>query len=401
MKILQVVDFFKPFWSSGGITPVAYHIAKGLVEKGHEVTVYSNGDGRDTSVEVQKNRATTVDGMTVYYFGNLFPQLARRNIYSTYMVPIVSRKGLRAFDIVHIHTYRSTLAVPVWYFARKYDIPYILQPHGTVETYFEKGMLKRVFDRVWGRVMLKHAAKLVAVTPAEAEQFERMGVNKDRVEIVPNGIDPAEFASLPPKGEFRKKYHLSDDEKVVLYLGRIHKIKGLDLLVQAFATLGMELGRVRLVIAGPDDGYLSNLKSMLRELKMEDRVTLTGALYGVEKLEAYVDADIYVLPSVYEVFGITLLEALMCGTPVIGTDRCGVSAWLDNRGGYVVPYEPEALKHALEVMLADAELRRRFGEQGRRLVMEQFTWAGAVDKVEGIYRDAVAEKPMLSDRPQE
>lgn len=398
MKVLQVVDFFQPFWSSGGITPVAYHVAKGLAMRGHDVTVYSNGDGRDTSVKVQKNRATTVDGMTVYYFRNLFPQLARMNIYSTYMVPFVSRKNLRHFDIVHIHTYRSTMAVPAWHSARKYGIPYIIQPHGTVETYFEKGALKRVFDMLWGRAMLRHAAKLVAVTPGEAKQFERMGLNRDSVEIIPNGLDETEFANRPPKGEFRKKYHFSDDEMLVLYLGRIHKIKGLDLLVQAFASLSAELGKVRLVISGPDDGYLPALKRVVRELKVEDRVTLTGALYGAEKLEAYVDADVYVLPSVYEAFGITLLEALMCGTPVIATDRCGVSPWLDNRAGYVVPFDPEALRRALERMLADAGLRRQFGEEGRRLVMEQFTWAGVVEKVEGLYRQAVLMNQQTKGR---
>jgi glycosyltransferase involved in cell wall biosynthesis len=392
VKILQVVDFFKPFWSSGGITPVAYHVARGLALKGHDVTVYSNGDGRDASVKVRKNRPTAVDGMTVYYFRNLCPPLARRNIYTTYMVPFVSRRELRRFDVVHIHTYRSTMAVPAWHFAMKYRVPYVLQPHGTVETYFDKGTLKKAFDALWGRSMLKHAARLVAVTPAEAGQFERLGLGRDRVEIIPNGIDAAEFAALPPRGRFRAKQGFRDDERVVLYLGRIHSIKGLDLLVRAFASLGPDPGPVRLVLAGPDDGYLPALKKEIRDLKVEDRVTLAGALYGGDRLEAYVDADVCVLPSVYEVFGITLLEALMCGTPVVATDRCGVSPWLDNRGGYVVPFEAGALAGALRRMLADPDARRRFGEEGRRLVTEQFTWAGVVDRVEGLYREALAAK---------
>lgn len=389
MKILQVVDFFKPFWSSGGITPVAYHIARGLVEKGHEVTVYSNGDGRDTSVRVQKNGPTIVDGMTVYYFRNLFPALARRNIYSTYLVPVVSRKSLRDYDIVHIHTYRSTLAVPVWYFARKYGIPYVLQAHGTIGTYFEKGMQKRIFDRLWGRAMLRCAARLVAVTPAEVKQYEHMDVSQDRVRVIPNGIDPAEFANLSPRGEFRRKYGFGNDERLVLYLGRIHKIKGLDLLLRAFAPLSGEMGKVRLIISGPDDGYLSTLKKIMRELRVEDRVTLTGPLYGAEKLAAYVDADVSVLPSTYEVFGITLLESLMCGTPVVATDRCGVADWLNNRGGYSVPFDSVALRQALKMMLANEGVRRKFGVEGRRLVLEQFTWAGVIDRVEGVYREAL------------
>ena len=385
-----MVDFFKPFWSSGGITPVAYHVARGLALKGHEVTVFSNGDGRDTSVRVDKNRATAVDGLTVYYFGNLCPPLARRNIYTTYRVPFVSRRELRRFDVVHIHTYRSTMALPAWHYAVRYGVPYVLQPHGTVETYFDKGMLKKAFDALWGRSMLQRAARLVAVTPAEAGQFQRLGLGPERVETIPNGIDPAEFADLPPRGRFRARLGLADDELVVLYLGRIHSIKGLDLLVRAFASLGPDAGRVRLVMAGPDDGYLAALKRTVRDLGVEDRVTIAGAVYGRDRLEAYVDADVCALTSVYEVFGITLLEALMCGTPVVATDRCGVSPWLANRGGYVVPFDAEALAQALRRMLADPAERRRFGEQGRQLVMEHFTWAGVVDRMEGIYRGALA-----------
>jgi glycosyltransferase involved in cell wall biosynthesis len=392
VKILQVVDFFKPFWSSGGITPVAYHIAQGLVEKGHEVTVYSNGDGRDTSVKVQKNRATTIDGMTVYYFRNVFPVLARDNLYTPYMLPFVVRRDLRTFDVIHVHSCRSTAVIPVWYYARKYNVPYVLQAHGMLETLFLKGTSKRIFDRLWGNRILRDAARVVALTPLEAKQYERRGIERDRIEVVPNGIDLSEFANLPSRGEFRRRYHLSDNENLVLYLGRIHMIKGLDILLKAFASLSTKQGGTRLVISGPDDGYLATLQRMIRQLNVADRVLLTGPLYGVEKQRAYVDADIYVLPSVYEPFGITLLEAMVCGTPVITTDRCGIADWVNNRGGYVVPYDSAALRHALEMMLSNESLRKEFGEQGRKLVLEHFTWAGTVEKIENLYEEALRSK---------
>ena len=136
----------------------------------------------------------------------------------------------------------------------------------------------------------------------------------------------------------------------------------------------------------------------MRELNVEDSITLTGPLYGTDKLVAYVDADVCVLPSVYEVFGITLIEALICGTPVIATDRCGVADWIKDRGGYVVPYDPTALRHALEMMLANESLRKEFGEQGRKLVLEQFTWSGTVDKVENIYREALLTRSNVAAR---
>jgi glycosyltransferase involved in cell wall biosynthesis len=393
MRILEIVDFFKPFWSSGGITPVAYHISKGLVAMGHEVTVYTNGDGRTPEYYVEKNRPTLLDGMTVYYFRNLCPLLAKRNIYSTYMLPIVARRHVAAFDIIHIHTYRSALAVLAWHYAQKHDVPYVLQPHGTVDTFFEKGTLKRIFDGLWGHRMLKGAAKLIAVTPAETSQYRNVGVAEDRVEIVPNGIDLSEFAILPKKGEFRRKHGLGESEKVILFLGRIHMIKGLDLLLRAFADLRVDNTVPRLVISGPDDGYLSELLDLVRQLKLENRVLLPGPCYGEDRLKAYVDADVYVLPSVYEVFGITLLEAWACGIPVVTTDRCGLAEWVHKRGGYVVPYDANALRHALGLLLASESLRKQFGEAGRRLVEEEFTWSGTVERMEDIYREALLSKP--------
>ncbi|NIT57028.1 MAG: glycosyltransferase, partial [Aliifodinibius sp.] len=206
-------------------------------------------------------------------------------------------------------------------YARKYSIPYVLQARGSLITYFYKGWQKRIFDVIWGRRILKDAAKLVALTPIEAEQYRNMGISEDKIEIIPNGIELSEFENLPERGRFRRKHDLGDDQRVILYLGRIHKIKikGLDLLVRAFAELTKPLNSVKLVIAGPDDGYLSSLKKLITDLGISNEVLFTGHLYGEDKVEAYVDADVFVLPSTYEIFGNVVLEACACGTPVIVT----------------------------------------------------------------------------------
>ncbi|GAI33437.1 unnamed protein product, partial [marine sediment metagenome] len=86
-----------------------------------------------------------------------------------------------------------------------------------------------------------------------------------------------------------------------------------------------------LVFVGPDDGYLPALKKLVKELMIEEKVLFTGPLFGKEKLEAYVDADVYVLPSSYEIFGLTVLEACACGTPVVVTEACGLANWVDQR----------------------------------------------------------------------
>ena len=102
-----------------------------------------------------------------------------------------------------------------------------------------------------------------------------MGVPEEKIAIIPNGIDLSEYASLPPEGSFKKKFGIKEKEKIVLYLGRIHKIKGIDILVKAFANVIKKLDSVRLVVVGPDDGYLSELQALIKALRIEDNVLIT------------------------------------------------------------------------------------------------------------------------------
>jgi glycosyltransferase involved in cell wall biosynthesis len=113
-------------------------------------------------------------------------------------------------------------------------------------------------------------------------------------------------------------------------------------------------------------------------------------LYSTKRLEAYVDADVYVLPSTYEIFGITILEALACGTPVIVTDRCGIADVIDGKAGLAVPYDKDRLSDAILRMLSDDKMRQQFREKGKLLVRERYNWGKIVEQVEGLYR-AVAK----------
>ena len=388
MKILQVTNFFKPSWESGGPARVAYEVSKELIERGHEVTVYTT-DGYTSRLSVKKNKPVDVDGIKTYYFRNLSSYLAREIVLPIpYFLPIVARKEIWDFDVIHIHEHRTVVAAIVRHYAKNYGIPYIIQTHGSVLPLFQKQGLKKIFDLSFGYRILSGASKVIALTKTEAEQYKKMGVDADKIEIVPNGIDLSEYDNLPERGEFRKKCTIREDEKLILYLGRIHKIKGIDLLVEAFADLVKELDNVRLVIVGPDDGFLSTLKRQIEDLKIGDKILFTGPLYERDKLKAYVDADVYVLPSVYETFPVTVLETWASGTPVIITDRCGIADFVE-KVGYVVEYNKDQLRDAMFKILRDEGLRKRFGEEGKRLVKEEFEWDKTVKKLERIY-EAIA-----------
>jgi glycosyltransferase involved in cell wall biosynthesis len=374
MKILQVTPFFSPVY--GGSAVVPYQLSKGLAKRGHEVTIYTSDyklgcEYVNSAPEARVCSFKTWLGWTKFFI--------------TPGMVVQVKKAIKNFDIVHMHNYYTFQNVIVHHYAKKHDIPYVLQAHGSVATYFERGSLKKIFDAIWGYTILRDASKLIAATPTEAERYKSMGISEDKIEIVPNGIDLAEFENLPQRGQFRKKYGLNDAQKVVLYLARIHKIKGPDLLAKAFAELSKDVADAKLAIVGPDDGYLTALKELIRELKIEEDVVFTGPLYGRDKLGAYVDADVYVLPSVYETFPVSVPEACACGTPVIVTDRCGIADVIDGQVGLVVPYYKEQLQHALLYMLGDNKIRLQFGEKGKLLVHEKFNWQKITEQVENIY----------------
>jgi glycosyltransferase involved in cell wall biosynthesis len=255
-----------------------------------------------------------------------------------------------------------------------------------------KQRLKKIFDSIWGYRLLQDAAKLIALTPMEAEQYRSFGAGIAKIETVPNGIDLAEFEKLPPKGRFRKKHGVAPDQKMVLYLARLHKIKGPDLLVRAFASIVPRLKDAQLMIVGPDEGYLPALKELVQELDIEPNIHFIGPLYGKEKLEAYVDADVYVLPSIYETFPVAALEASACGTPVILTEYCGAAGMIDGQAGLVVGYDKDQLSDAILRMLSNEEMRQKFAEKGKSLVREKFNWAKIAEQVENIYLNCLPMK---------
>lgn len=373
MKILHVIPYFNP--KRGGDVNVCYHIAKHLTKRGHDVTIFT------TDFEFDEKFARTLNGVRVVPFHcYLNIQLF---LYSPQMKKEL-KKEIKNFDIIHVHDFRTYQNVVGHHYAMNYHVPIVLQAHGDIP-FFEKSRLKTLYDFVWGKRILNNATKVIALTKVEAEQYKKMGVLDDKIEIIPNGIDLSEYENLPERGIFRKKYGINDDEKVVLYLGRLHKIKGLDLLVDAFSDLVKRKDNVKLVIVGPDDGYLSLLKKQIDNLTLNDKVLLTGPLYGNEKLSTYVDADVYVLPSVYDAFPNTVLEALACGTPIIVTDRCGIANLVDDKVGCVVEFDKSQLRNTMFKVLSNEKLRRKFGENGRKLVDERFDWGKIIDRVEKVY----------------
>jgi glycosyltransferase involved in cell wall biosynthesis len=386
LKILQIVYAFYPPYSESGNSRVAYEISKGLARKGHDVAVCTTNVLAGEKMFDPKKKVYNIDGFKVHYHRSLFykPHAFVPLFYSQGVVDEI--KNISDYDVIHLHENRFYTSILLHHYAKKYGIPYVLQAHGDLPRISKHGP-KVLFDVFFGYRLLRDASKVIALTNTEAEQYKSMGVPYERIAVIPNGIDLSEYADLPPKGSFKKKFNIQDKEKIVLYLGRIHRIKGVDILVRAFANVIKKLDDVRLVVVGPDDGYLSELEALIKALKIEDQVLISGPLYGRDKLDAYVDADVYVLPSRYEIFGMTALESVACGTPVILTENCGIAEYFRDKTGLVVNADsPSNLQEALLEMLVNRERQKVF-RRNCKTVMQKFNISETVSKLEKVYQD--------------
>ena len=365
-------------------------ISKELAKRGHKVIVYTS-DVDDDYSRVSEN-IKEIDGIEVHYFRNL---TTKTTPYKVFIVPsMVStlKKTIKSFDVVHIHGHRSFQNPAICKLSKSKAVPYIIHAHGTLPRIMAKQRLKWIYDVLFGYRLLRDASRVIALNQMEAEQYRGMGVPEEKIAVIPNGIDLSEYADLPLKGSFKKKFNINDDEKIVLYLGRIHKIKGIDILVEAFADIVEKLEGVRLVVVGPDDGHLGELEVLTNDLKIKDNVLILGPLYDKDKLEAYVDADVCVLPSRYETFPMSLLEAYACANPIVCSKVCGLKDLvIDDVTGLLVEEENVSqLAHSILSMLNDGDRAKEMGMRGRRFVEENFTLEKTVSKLEKIYEDILS-----------
>ena len=375
-----------------GVTQVVYILSKDLVQHGNEVEVYTS-DALDAETRIgTKANFMLVDGIKVDYFHYIM------HYYTFFLTPsiISTAKGhLKEFDIIHIHDYMSFQGIVVAYFARKFNIKYVVQAHGSLAdtTYGRlRSLLKNTLFLMFGLKCVKGASMVIALNQFEAKQYRFNDVPAHKIAIIPNGLDVSRYANLPSKGVFRKKFGISCAEKIVLYLGRIHRIKGIDVLVRAFEGVYKKMESVRLVIVGPDDGYISELEALIKTLKVENRVLVLGPLYGKDKLAAYVDADFYVQPSRYETFPMTVLEAYACGKPVIASKVGGLENLVINgkTGLLVDPENADILAKSILCLLTDVGKATEMGLKGKQFVMENFTVEKVVDRLQSLYREVAS-----------
>jgi glycosyltransferase involved in cell wall biosynthesis len=392
MRILNVTETYAPFLEFGGPPVKVRALSEGLARRGHQVSVLTADWGLEKRLQSQEEKITTErspfgwrrneNGVQSIY---LPTWMRYRTVSWNPAVKRYCRARLQNFDVVHIFGLYDLLGPAVAAASRKRGLPYVLEPIGMFLPIVRNLWLKQMYHAIWGKELLEGASAVIATSEQETDELAAGGLARARVALRRNGVETP--SSWPERGTFRRAHHISDDTKLVLFLGRLSGKKSPDLLLRAFAELSQRSAGipVMLVFAGPDEGGIKGkLAEEAAELGVRTKVQFAGPVFGEAKWAAYRDANVFVLPSQNENLGNTAAEAVAAGTPVIVTEQCGIAPLIAEKAGLVVRHDAAALLEALERILSDSELRGRLAA-GCAEVASRMGWEEPVREMEAIY----------------
>jgi glycosyltransferase involved in cell wall biosynthesis len=400
VRIFFAVHGYKPAWRIGGPIISVSSLAEALVRRGHEVIVFTSNSNLDQNLEVPTNRPVNVDGVEVWYFErqeplqHLLPGVAYVSksigfLYSPKMANALDHI-IPTVDLVHTHlpfnypTYAAARAAvrhhkPLFYHQRGVFHPERLK---------FRSLKKSIYLRFIEVPILKRATTLIALTESEVEYYRRLGVNTP-CHVIPNGIH-TETEAVRLDLAMLRKIGVHQGHTVILFLGRIHPVKGADRLLEAFLHVQHEFPNAVLVMAGPDEFRLEKTyRQRVDAAALTHRVIFPGMVHGKLKAQLLTRADLFCLPSSGEGFSMAILEALASGTAALISPGCHFSEVESAGAGRVVGTDPHDLAIALRDMLSDPLTLRSMGIAGQRLVSDRFTWERITDEVLNAYTEGM------------
>jgi glycosyltransferase involved in cell wall biosynthesis len=368
MRIVHVLDTLDP--ADGGPPQVAIRQASALAGLGHDVSILHC---RPTPDRIEAIRALVES--THGHERVRILEIDRADIQK-----FAGKASGRSLDVLrgaewlqlHLIWHPILRATAQW--ARQHSIPYSLRPAGCLSRLplAQKRWKKRLGLMLGYRSMIENAEFLQALNAEERHEISFFGPNVP-IEVISNGIFPSEIDGRPPQGSFSASYPALSGRRFIVSVGRIHRIKGFDTLLDAFIALAPRHPDLDLVIVGPDGGSLSQLHAKARETGLLHRLHLPGAIYGREKFAALVDAAVFCLPSHHEAFSNAIIEAMACGLPCVISKGAHFPEVAERGAGSVVDIDAASVADAIEAILADPARAASMGERARDLA-HSYLW---------------------------
>lgn len=403
--------FVREEW--GGTETVVLETCKRLASLGHGARIMS-------SRALSRQDRETMEGIEVRRFPHFYPYfglddqaraaLDRKggNLFSFGLLRELNREP--ALDLIHLHTL-NRLGGICRHVARRRKIPYVVSLHGGVfdvpveesRTWTEATRSSFEWGKVLGwwfgsRHVLRDAAAVICVGQKEAHHVREHHPHQ-RVVYQPNGVDVHRFRS-GDGARFREAHRIGAQDPMLLCVGRISRQKNQGALVEAMPRLVAERPGVRLVLIGhvTEDTYRNRLRAMIREARLDERVIVIEGLSSdsQELVDAYHAADLFVLPSIHEPFGIVILEAWAAGRAVLASRVGGIPGFVED-GVEAVLFEPSdtgELAARIGELLDQPVRRAALGSAGRRKAEEYFDWGAITDRLLRLYEEVLVESPL-------
>lgn len=387
MKVLHVIAGLPP--QGGGPTTAIFGTLRALRARGLDGEIATTDSNIWGNLEVPLGERVIDQGVPVYYFRS---PLLRKYGYSPALGRWLSRH-IQEYNLVQIHGVFADPTISAAVAAWRAHIPYVVRPCGQLDPWSlrKTRYLKSTFLKLIGWHILNRAGAVHATSEMEAYALKRLGVTSPIVTI-PLGIDSASMEIGRPPGEFRKEYPEFDGKKIILFLSRFDPVKGLDLLLQATKELASKRKDFVLVLAGSGaSSFEKQVRAQVSRDGLSGFVRFCGFLDGRPKRAALEDANLFVLVSYHENFGVAVVEAMAAGLPVVISDQVGIHHEVrEYEAGLVTRCDAGEIAEALHKLLDGDSLRRRMGGNGRRLVQEKFAWSQVGAELLKLYQSVLA-----------
>ncbi|MEH1872543.1 hormogonium polysaccharide biosynthesis glycosyltransferase HpsP [Nostoc sp.] len=390
MKILQIVPSISLIY--GGPSQMVLGLAPALVKEGVEVTILttdSNGDNGQTPLDVALNRPIKQDGYEIIYF-----RCAPFRRYKFSLDLLNWLKGhAHEFDIAHIHALFSPISSAAAIVCRQQKLPYIFRSLGTLDPadLQKKKQLKQLYVAIIERQNLAGAAAIHFTSEQEAKISERFGVSTPDL-VIPLGV-------TPPQSSVKNvcsQLGIPEDVPLVLFMSRIDPKKGLNLLIPALEKLLAVGYKFHFVLAGTnpqDPNYEQKIISEIQNSPLRSHTTITGFVTGELKVSLLQAADLFVLPSYYENFGIAVAEAMVAGVPVVISDQVHICQQIrDSESGWVGATDVQVLVELLQEALENPQERQRRGLNAQKYALENFSWDAIAVATIQAYQEILTDK---------
>lgn len=356
----------------GGVPRAVYDLVR-IQRKKHNITVITN--------RIEHRLFEKLTDVNIIYLRNLSRRMIYKYQFYTPLPEPVFFSALRKADILHFHGHRNLLNDMAYYISKVFKKPYIITTHGTLHNYESKKIIKEIYDTLTGNRFVRDAKFIIAHSEIEKRELLSGGIDKKKIKVVPNGIFFEDLKEDYCENSYFEKYNIKKDNKVILFLGKITRRKGLDTIIDAFCRLNDK--NLRLVIAGEVLGRLPD------SIKADNRIIYIGHLEQKHKVSAILSSDLLLYPSIYEAFGYVPFESLYLKRPCIIGDDFGTSEHLSG----VVPELFVSYGDSIE--LAELIIRflhnRVFTEKvvrkGREHIIKNFSAEKMAIRYDEIYRE--------------